>query len=165
MSRAKKTTNMMLIRERKHVMTDDLVQRAIEATAKLYTDKTIKPFNPDLQQQIAGKNALYQGDLDGIGRVRWLVSFPGQKGDWGLNKGGLLYLKTALQEGKIAAGIVVLRRKNANVNVGQVKEVWNRLKDADWIEGSNGEFVYVNERFEPTNFNSGRYITDPDEPM
>jgi hypothetical protein len=138
---------------------------AIEAAARLYTnDPIIKRFDPELEKQIAGFNHLHQGDLPGVGRVRFLSSFPGQRGDWSISRSGLRYLLDALAAGKIQAGIVVLKQGAKVSNAKSATEVSEKLKDAVWLDYGNGEFTWVNFNFEPTNkpSGSGSYITDPD---
>src|SRR3954447_26168011 len=100
----------MMIEDTMMTMNDDdsrrheIIRVALEASERLYTDPAIKRFSPELEQRTAGKNHLFQGDFP-MGRIRWVVSYPGTRGDWSLNKDGLLYLRTALEQSKIAAGI------------------------------------------------------------
>jgi hypothetical protein len=141
---------------------DDIVAWAIEAANRLYTDPNIRRFDPELEKRIAGKNSIFQGDHNGA-RARWVASYPGSRGDWGLNKGGLVYFQTELEADKIAAGIVVLKRGKDTVAARPVTEVWPKVKNANWMDLGDGEFCWVDENFNPATGNSNRYITNPDE--
>jgi hypothetical protein len=145
----------------------EIIRLALEASERLYTDPAIKRFSPELEQKIAGKNHLFQGDFP-VGRIRWVVSYPGQRGDFSLNKDGLLYLRTALEQGKIAAGIVVLKRGNMVANARPVAEVWPKLIHAVWMNYGTGDFCWVDDQFSPTTGNIGsgsRFIDNPDDAM
>src|SRR4051812_2068642 len=115
---------------------DEITRRALELTDQLFTNPANRRFDQKLEQEIAGLNRLYQGDHD-IGRVRWLVSNQSMRGDYGLNHNGTLYLRDALPQLKIAAGIVVLTKRGSQiVNKLPVTEVWERVKNANWLSGS-----------------------------
>lgn len=144
---------------------DDIINKAIAASADIYTDPRIRRFERELEQRHAGRNHVFQGDLDGIGRVRYLVSHQSPRGDWALSKSGLLYFRTALEESKIIAGMVVLWERNGNANAAPVEAVWDKVKDAYWYHG-DGEYTWVDNNFTPAMNSSGSgsryYITDPD---
>ena len=96
------------------------------------------------------------------------MSYPGQRGDWSVNKGGLLYLKTSLEKGKIVAGIVVLKAGGKIIAAASILDVWPKVEGAFWFDYGDGEFTWVNSNFEPTNFppssSGGRYaVPDDDE--
>ena len=140
----------------------EVVMRAIEEAQTLYTNPHIERFESAQERKHAGKNHLYHGDFD-FGQVRYLVSYPGRQDDWSLNKNGLNYLKTSLEKGKIAAGIVLLMKGSKVIGAASILEVLPKVEAASWFDRGDGEFVWVNSTFEPTNSSSsGRYL-DPDD--
>ena len=141
---------------------EDIARRALELASELYTNKSIRPYEPALSEKIAGYNRLYRADLD-IGRIRLLAASQSLRGDYGINRGGIDHLVDGLKERKIVAGVVVLTRRLVVVNKSLVTDVWEKIKDAHWLEGQ-GAFCWVGDDFCPVNRDRG-YITDPDEPM
>jgi len=144
----------------------EIVLRAIEEAKNLYTNPRIKRYKPELEKKLADKNHLYIGRFD-FGRIEYLVSYPGQRGDWSISKSGLLYLKTLVEEMKAGAGIVVLMQAGKTIAATSVLDVWAKVKDSHWFNFGEGELTWVNASFEPTNSlspSSNRYVDDPDEP-
>jgi hypothetical protein len=162
-------TDVIVIERRSQMMTTmtaiEIVQRAIEEARTLYSNPRIKRYKPELEKKHADKNHLYIGRFD-FGRIEYLVSYPGARGDWSLSKSGLLYPKSLVDEEKAAAGIVLLM-KGKIIGAASVLDVWAKVKDGHWFDRGEGEFTWVNANFEPTNSQSSssdRYVDDPDEP-
>ena len=146
----------------------EIVLRAIEEAKTLYSNPRIRRYKRDLEKEKANKNHLHIGRFNDIGRIEYLVSYPGSRGDWSLSKSGAIYLKDLVEEGKAAVGIVLLRSKGQNVGALSILEVWPKLQNAVWYDFGEGEFCWVNEKFEPTtnsqSLSPDRYVEDPDEP-
>src|SRR3954447_24390431 len=107
---------------------------AIERAGGFHSDPRWGRFEPALERETAGKNHVWQGDFEDIGRIRAVVSFPGQRGDYALNKIGLSNLLAAREADKIAFGLVVLRKGNINVAVETITKLWPKLQNTAWYD-------------------------------
>src|SRR4051794_11758311 len=143
---------------------EEKLKLAIERAGGFHADPRWGRFEPALERETAGTNHVWQGDFEDIGRIRAVVCFPGQRGDYALSKIGLSNLFAAREADKITFGLVVLRQGNRNA-AETITKVWPKFRGAFWYDYGKGEFAWANERFEPASPSGSRYIVDPDAPM
>jgi hypothetical protein len=144
----------------------EIVEKALMYARGMFRDPDFREFMPERIEQIGCQpNTLFQADKD-ISRVRMLVSYQSEIGDWGLNRAGLDYLLTAQQEGKITVGVVVLTADFTSVTkAGWIVPVFDAFRAAPLRRGRRYGPYYWSDadlRPAPPRGSSGRYISDPD---
>jgi hypothetical protein len=152
-------------------LNSDVVERALGYAHGMFSDPGFELFSPELVAQLGcTPNTLHQADKADVGRIRVLVSFRSEQGDWGLNRAGLDYLATAQRDGKITIGIVVLTADyQTATNAAPITTVMDALRDAPLRQGRRygyGPYHWANEDLRPAPpRGAGHYITDPDAPF
>lgn len=145
--------------------------KALAYAHGMFRDPDFVEFSPELVKQIGCQpNTLYQADKD-IGRVRVLVVYRSEGGDFALGKIGLDHLLGAQQEGKIAVGVVVLTEDFDTVTkAGWIVSVMGDFRNAPLRRGRRhdyGPFYWSDANLCPAPPRGAPrpYITDPDTPF
>jgi hypothetical protein len=115
--------------------------------SNIFQSGIFKPFPQDQQAQICLPNRLYVAPRQD-GKIGALVSQrSGTHRDWSLSKGGLDYLKSALDQSRIVAGVVVLTDDFKTVAAAAwVIQVIENLRDQTPLVG-HGQYYWVTRDF------------------
>lgn len=146
----------------------EIVEKALTYAREIFRDPGFIPFSRELIEKIGCyPNSMCQANKD-IGRIRVLISFRSERGEWGLNRAGLDYLLAAEQQQKIAVGVVMLTADyRTTTNVAWITPVMDTLRDAPLRQGRHGPYYWVDQSFRPAppRGSGVGYITDPDVPF